>query len=161
MDIQEVAGDQVAFREIFGAFLGLSVLFVASMVMGFMIIEDKESRMLQALGISPLSRREYVAARGILVLAIALVLVFGGLLLLGLSGFDYLQILAISLVASLVAILAGFVIGALSGNQIAGIANVKFGMLLFILPALLTLVIPGAVLGGALLGAHLLDLRQL
>jgi ABC-2 type transport system permease protein len=140
--IQEVAGDQVAFREIFGAFVGLAVLFVASMVMGFMIIEDKESRMLQALGISPLSRREYVAARGLLVLALGLILVFGGLLLMGVSGFDYLQIASIAVVASLVAILAGFVIGSLSSNQIAGIANVKFGMLLFLLPALLTLVIP-------------------
>jgi ABC-2 type transport system permease protein len=140
--MREIEGDQVAFREIIGSIVGLAVLFVASMVMGFMIIEDKESRMLQALGISPLSRREYVAARGLLVLALALILVFGALLLLGLGSFDYLQIAAIAVVASLVAILAGFVIGSLSSNQIAGIANVKFGMLLFLLPALLTLVIP-------------------
>lgn len=140
--ILEVAGDQIPFREVLGAFIGLGVLFVSSMVMGFQIIEDRESRMLQALGVSPLGRSEYVVARALLVLAVSLVLVFGSLWLMGLAGFDHLQILAVTVVSSLVAVLAGFVIGALSSNQIAGIANVKFGFLLFLLPALLTLFIP-------------------
>lgn len=138
----EVAAAPFPFREVFGAFLALSALVISSTVMGLMIVEDKESRVMLALGVSPLARSEYIAARSLLAFGLALLVTFGSLWLLGVTAFDHLQLLAALLATLLVAGLMGFLVGAISANQIAAIANLKFGILLFLLPALLTLVLP-------------------
>ncbi len=137
-----VGGDRFPFRAVVGAFMTLAVGFIAAMVMGFHIIEDKESAMMSALGVSPLNRREYIGTRAITVVTVSVILVFGSLWTLGLTAFDYLQVLAIALVSSLIAVVLGFLIGALSANQIAGVANVKFGVLLMMAPAFFALLAP-------------------
>ncbi len=140
--MEDVAGPQYPMLEMIGAFLAVSAIFIASMVMGFHIVEDKETGMMQALGVSPLGRREYIAARSLLVFALAVVIIFGSLWLLGLSGFDHLKIMTVVIVGGVVSALVGFVLGALSSNQITAIANIKFGLLLMLMPVFLTLVIP-------------------
>lgn len=142
-DAVVLPGDRLPYREIIGAFVALSVLFISGISMGFHIVEDKESRMMLALGASPLGRREYVAARALLAAAISTVSVFGSLWILGLGGFDHLQVLALTVTSTLAVALMGFVIGALSANQVAGIATVKFGFLLIVGPAAASLFVDG------------------
>ncbi|MFZ5824993.1 MAG: ABC transporter permease [Bacillota bacterium] len=139
---ESVRGQETPYREIVGAFLALGAAFMASIVMGFHIIEDKESRMMSALGVSPLTRREYIATRAVTATFVSVVLVFGSLWAMGLTSFDHLQILAVTLATCLLAILLGFLIGALSPNQIAGVANVKFGVILVMIPAIMALLVP-------------------
>lgn len=139
---EAVRGAETPYREIVGAFLALGAAFIASIVMGFHIIEDKESRMMAALGVSPLTRREYIATRSITALFLSVILVFGSLWSMGLTAFDHLQMLVITVVTGLLAILLGFLIGALSPNQIAGVANVKFGVILVMIPAIMVLLVP-------------------
>lgn len=143
LDSAVVTGDRLPYREIIGAFVALSVLFISGISMGFHIIEDKESRMMLALGASPLGRREYVAARALLAAAISTVSVFGSLWILGLGRFDHLQVLALTVISTLAVALVGFAIGALSANQVAGIATVKFGFLLIVGPAAASLFVEG------------------
>ncbi|HYF94489.1 MAG TPA: ABC transporter permease [Symbiobacteriaceae bacterium] len=139
---EAVTDGQVPFREIIGAFYGVSILFMSAIVMGLHIIEDKESRMLLALGASPLGRREYVAARSIMAACVAIALTFACLWILGLTAFDHLQMLSVALTTCIAVALAGFLIGAVSANQIAGLASIKFGFLLILAPAIATLFIP-------------------
>ncbi len=140
--VEDVGGPQFPMLEMVGAFLAVSAIFIASMVMGFHIVEDKETGMMQALGVSPLGRREYVLARSLLVFGLSVVIIFGTLWLLGLTAFDHLKLLAVVVVGGVVSALVGFVLGALSSNQITAIANIKFGLLIMLMPAFLTLVIP-------------------
>ncbi len=138
----EVAPTPFPFRELMGAFFALGVLSISSVVMSLNIVEDRESGTMRAMGVTPLGRGEYVLARSLLAGGLMLLTVFGSLWLLGLTGFNYLQVLVAVLVAALFAVLIGFVIGAISGNQIAALANIKFGVLLFLLPSFLTLLLP-------------------
>jgi ABC-2 type transport system permease protein len=140
--MEEVGQTTQLFREWFAVFITLSVLFLGSIVMGLHIVEDKETRMILALGVSPLTRRIYIAARSLLAVGLSLVLVFGSLIVMGLTHFNGWQILSVTLAGALAAILFGFVMGALSSNQIHGIANLKFGFLLVLLPGILTLLLP-------------------
>jgi len=140
--MEEVGEAGVPYRQWIGAFVALSVSFLASIIMGLHIIEDKETGMMQALGVTPLQRRTYVLARGLFVVGMALVAVFSSLLALGLTDFAGGQMVAATLASSLAAVLFGFVLGAASGNQITGIANLKFGFLLVLLPAVLTILLP-------------------
>lgn len=137
----DVAGPQFPFRELIGAFTAVGAFFLAGTVMALHIVEDKESRIMQ-LGVSPMGRLEYVAARSLLVALMSAATISGSLWLLGITHFDYLQLLLAIAVGGLAAVLVGFIIGAISGNQIAAIANIKFGALLFLMPPFVTLVIP-------------------
>ncbi|HWI62246.1 MAG TPA: ABC transporter permease [Symbiobacteriaceae bacterium] len=139
---EDVSGGALPFRELLGAFFALSALFISAIVMGLHIIDDKESRMMLALGASPLGRREYVAARGLTAAVLGVLLCFGSLWIMGLTGFDHLQVLAVALVTAVTVALAGFLIGATSANQIAGLATIKFGFLAVLAPAIATLFIP-------------------
>lgn len=143
-EMVEVGEAGVPYREWIGAFVALSVTFLASIIMGLHIIEDKESGMMQALGVTPLHRRTYVLARSVFVVLMAVLAVFSSLLALGLTAFPPGQLLLATLASSLTAVLFGFALGAASGNQITGIANLKFGFLLVLLPAVLTIFLPDA-----------------
>lgn len=138
----DVAEAPFPFREMIGAFMALSMLCIGSVVMSLHIVEDKECRIMQALGVSPLSRGEYVMARSLLALIVTLVIVFSALWLLGIVAFQHLHMLLAVVIAALFAVLIGFVIGAISSNQIAAIAHIKFSVLLFLLPSILTLLLP-------------------
>lgn len=112
------------------------------MLIGFSIIEDKETGTLSALAVSPLSRAEYVAGRSAVGLVLALVLVFGSLLIFGAGPFNVWQVLVVSLGGVFLAVLYGLYTGSVSENQISGIATVKFGGLIFMVAPVLTAVIP-------------------
>lgn len=138
----EVTAARVPLRELMGAYLALGALFLTGTMMGFHIIEDKESRMLAALWVTPLSPRTYVAARSLLVVALSAVLVQAAVRLMGLTEFNSLHLLLVTLAGGLTAVLLGFLIGALSNNQISGIANLKFVSILVLLLPGLSLVLP-------------------
>jgi len=138
----EVQGDQIPYKQWIATFMGVTVLFLSSIIMGLHLIEDKETRMTLALGVSPLRRSTFVVARSAFVVLFSQVAVFGGLWALGVRDFNPVQILALTVIGSLSSILFGFLVGAISSNQIAGLANIKFGFLMILLPGLLTLLIP-------------------
>lgn len=64
VSLEQGGDDRIPCREVAGAIAALSVIFISGFLAGLHIIEDKESNMMQALGVSPLGRREYIAARG-------------------------------------------------------------------------------------------------
>lgn len=136
-----VGQDATPYREWVGAFATLASLFFGGIVLAFYLIEDKETGMAQALGVSPLTRRTYVSARIALMVLLTLVIVYASLALLGLRGHNPWHLLAAALVGALPALLFGLAVGAMSGNQVTGLANIKFGFLLVLLPAVLHLML--------------------
>ncbi|MGM0366337.1 MAG: ABC transporter permease [Actinomycetota bacterium] len=112
-------------KEYTAIILILMVILVAGMVMGFNIIDEKESGAIRAIAITPLRLWQYLAARGILVLGFSLLLTaITSLILLG-AGFSFLKLMAGTIFSSGMGILLGLVIGGAADNQIKGIALIK------------------------------------
>jgi len=130
-------------RDWIAVFYGIGALLVGGVIMGFTIIEDKENQTMPALGVSPLSHAEYIAARSALVVLFSLAMVLVSLWVLG-ATFNPLQILAVTLLGVPVGLLVGFCVGALSSDTIGGIANLKFANLVVTAPGGLTFFIPDA-----------------
>jgi ABC-2 type transport system permease protein len=137
--IETVGEARVPYRAWVAAFIALSVTYMASIIMGLQLIEDKESGMMQALGVTPLRQQTYILARSLYVFLLAQIVVFGSLLAMGATALAVLPLAATTLAGALGAVLLGFALGAISSNQLSGIANLKFGFLLVLVPAIASL----------------------
>lgn len=129
-------------RPVLAIILAMMAMFMGGMFIGFNIIEDKETGTLTAMGVTPMSRFEYVAGRSLLGLVLSVVLVFGGLYTFGAGPFDPGQVLVVSVAGAFLAVIYGLYTGSISENQISGIAAIKFGALFFLLGPILTAVLP-------------------
>ncbi|HCW51327.1 MAG TPA: hypothetical protein DGR79_04570 [Clostridiales bacterium] len=151
-DILEPGGLEVAredlgrvaspLKPVLAIILALTAMMIGGMMIGFSIIEDKETGVLSAVAVSPMSRFEYVAGRSILGFVLSVVLVYGSLYTMGAGPFDFWQVLVVTLPGTFLAVIFGFYIGALGENQISGIAAAKFGSLPFLVGPILTAVLP-------------------
>lgn len=130
------------FKPLMAIALALLSMLIGGMLIGFSIIEDKETGTLAALAVSPLSRAEYVAGRSAAGLGLALALVFGSLWIFGAGPFNGWQLLAVSLGGAFLAVIYGLYTGSVSENQIGGIATVKVGSLVFLVAPVLAAIIP-------------------
>jgi hypothetical protein len=95
------------------------------MVVGFLLLDERDARTLTALRVTPLSMRRYLAYR------IALPLTFGtastviGYPLIGMSPLPFTSLIAIAVVAGFSAPLLALVLAATAPNKVAGLAVVK------------------------------------
>jgi ABC-2 type transport system permease protein len=127
-------------RSFFTEYIAIVFIMIAillgSLVMSFNIIEDKETRAIRALGVSPLSMLEMTLARGLFALILGLILVVGSALILAGTSINY-GLLVIGFLFSIgLPVLIGYTIGGLADNQLKAIAILKFVMLVYLtLPA--------------------------
>ena len=117
-------------------------LVLAATLVSLNIVEDKETGSITSLAAAPLTRWEYLAGKGMLGLGITLLMVFTALYLMGAGPFDPAKVLVVTLGGFVSGALVGFYVGAISDNQIAAIAGLKVGNLLFLMVPLITLVLP-------------------
>lgn len=135
-------GKKSHLKEYMASFLALAGMLIGGMLIGLNIIDEKEEDTIRALSVSPLRRSEFVIARSVFGILLSIILVFVGLWVLGISNIPYLQVLFITLAGIILTVIFGFFLGSVSNNQINGIANLKFGALVFLLPAVLSFVVP-------------------
>ncbi|MTI65326.1 MAG: ABC transporter permease [Firmicutes bacterium] len=105
-------------------------IMLGGMIIGFNIIEEKENNTLNALTVSPMNRKEFICGKSIIGIIIPIIQSLLMLWILDLFHVNIFMILVLIVSSSLIAIVLGFLIGVLSNNQIAGIANMKGLMLL-------------------------------
>jgi fluoroquinolone transport system permease protein len=109
---------------IMGGFL-MTAPGIVGMVIGFLLLDERDACTLMALRVTPLSMRRYLAYR------VALPLVFGtastlvGYPLIGISPLPVTSLLAITGVAGLAAPLLAFVLATAAPTKVAGFAMVK------------------------------------
>jgi ABC-2 type transport system permease protein len=116
-------------------FIMIAVL-LGALLMSFNLIEDKETRAIRALGVSPLSMLELTLARGLFALLLSLVLVTGTALILVGTAVNYGLLLVGFLFSAALPVLIGYIIGGLADSQLKAIAILKFMMLVYLsLPA--------------------------
>ncbi|MFO7928878.1 MAG: ABC transporter permease [Candidatus Humimicrobiaceae bacterium] len=132
-----VLGDNRSLLKQYTAiFLILMSILMAGMMVGFNIIDEKETGAIKALSISPIKLAHLLLARSIIVLALSLLLsVASSVILLGVS-INFWKLIVGVIFSSSLGILLGITVGGIADNQIKGIAVVKVLSLPFtLLPA--------------------------
>ncbi|MFZ5353736.1 MAG: ABC transporter permease [Bacillota bacterium] len=109
----------------------LMAIILSGIVIGLNIIEEKESKTISALSITPMRRMEFILGKSTAGFILPIIELFAILWILNMLHVNLLMMLIMTVSSSLIAIIFGFLIGVLSSNQISGIANMKF-LLLFV-----------------------------
>jgi ABC-2 type transport system permease protein len=117
-------------------------LLLGALVMAFNIIEDKETRALKALGVSPLSLLEMSLARGLFALLLSLAIVLVTTLILVGPRVNYPLLLAGFGFSMALPMLIGYIVGGLADNQLKAIAILKFFMLVYLTLPIVSIFIP-------------------
>jgi len=105
-------------------------IILSGMVIGLNIVEEKESQTMSALSVSPMRRMEFILGKSLIGLLLPVAETIIVLWAAGITDINLVMILAMTVASSLVAIIMGFLMGVLSSNQIAAIANMKFLLLI-------------------------------
>jgi fluoroquinolone transport system permease protein len=98
---------------------------IVGMVIGFLLLDERDSRTLMALRTTPLSMRRYLAYRIALPLGVGTASTLIGYPLIGILPLPFPTLLAIALVAGLSAPLLALVLATAAPNKVAGFAVVK------------------------------------
>jgi ABC-2 type transport system permease protein len=122
-------------------FIMIGVL-LGALVMAFNTIEDKETRAIKALGVSPLSILELTAARGLFAILLGVGIVLATTFILVGNSISYLLLLAALGFSLGLPVLTGYLIGGLADSQLKAIALLKFYMMVYLTLPIVTIFIP-------------------
>ncbi|SCY97260.1 ABC transporter permease [Alkaliphilus peptidifermentans] len=117
-----------SIREYSAIIMILTSILLAGVIMGFNIIDEKETRAIHAISVSPVKMMDYVIGRGLIGIIFSLILgLLTSIIIMGFN-LDWLMLIVVILVSSLLGILVGFFLGFLANNQVSGIAIMKVTM---------------------------------
>jgi fluoroquinolone transport system permease protein len=108
---------------------------VVGMVIGFLLLDERDARTLMALRVTPLSMQRYLAYRIVLPLIVGTLATLAGYPLIGVSPLPFTSLVPIALVASLWAPLLALVLATAAPNKVAGFAVMKALNAVNLLPA--------------------------
>ncbi|MEW6243272.1 MAG: ABC transporter permease [Bacillota bacterium] len=109
----------------------LGSVITGGLVIALSIVEDRESRSLQALAVSPLNTLEYLLAKSALGSLIAVFLSLASALVLMGTAINYVRLTAATLSSLGIGLLFGLLIGHVAHNQLTAIAAIKILILPF------------------------------
>ena len=109
---------------IMGGYL-MSAPGIVGMVIGFLLLDERDARTLTALRVTPVSIRRYLAYRICGPLIVATVTTLLGYAIVEITPLPFGQLLAISVVAAMSAPLIALVLATAAPNKVAGFAVVK------------------------------------
>ena len=103
----------------------LMVTVLGGIIIGLNIIEEKESHTISALNVTTMNMAEFVMGKSLLGFLLPIAQAYLILWILDMFYVNKLMVLAMILAGSLLSVIFGFLIGVISGSQIAGITNMK------------------------------------
>lgn len=131
-------------KETAASMLILSSIIIGGLLIGLNMVEEKENKAIQGIAVSPMTMFEYIGARAIGALAVAMVLsIASSIILIGFNA-DYTRIIIGILLSVLFSIIVGLVMGGLSNDQMSAIAIMKVSMLFIVWIPLGSLFVPKA-----------------
>lgn len=98
---------------------------IVGMVIGFLLLDERDAQTLKALRVTPLSIRRYLTYRITLPLLVGTGTTLVGYPMIGISPLPFTSLLAIAIVAGLAAPLIALILAAVAPNKVAGFAVVK------------------------------------
>lgn len=108
-----------------GGFLTVFMSVLGGMVILINLIEEKQSKTLTAVNVSPIKRKEFVIGKGLLGFMLPIVGGIGGLLIMNYGQINYLMALVVLASISMISIIIGFIIGVTNSDVIGGISSMK------------------------------------
>ncbi|GAA0177671.1 hypothetical protein SH2C18_08580 [Clostridium sediminicola] len=103
----------------------IAAIVIGGMVMGFSIIEEKETRVGRAYSVSPLKFGEYIISKSLITGVLGLILaIMSTVILLG-NGINYGHLIVGIIFSIGFALIFGFIIGGYADNLMTGIAIMK------------------------------------
>ena len=98
---------------------------IVGMVIGFLLLDERDARTLSALRVTPLSMRQYLAYRVVSPLIVGTASTLVGYPLIGITPISFRSLLVIAAVAGVSAPLLALVLASAAPNKVAGFAVVK------------------------------------
>lgn len=130
MNVVDVQFSDIGVKTSPVAIIGLVSIAIVALVLGGMvvsmnIIEEKESMTFSALNTTPLTRTQFMIGKSLAGSIIAVVQIMASFYIFGFGNVNFLQVLFISVTGLSVVIIMGFILGLVSPNQMAAVANMK------------------------------------
>jgi len=122
--------------------LMMVAVMIGALVMGFLMVDDKETKAIQALAVSPLTMGQYMLARGLFAIAFSTIIALIISAILAGSSVNYALLLAGFLVASGVGLVIGYILGGFANNQLEAIGLIKIVMFAYLTIPVLTIFVP-------------------
>lgn len=116
------------------SFLTIGIPAVFGMVIGFLLLDERDEGSLIGLQVTPLSLNNYLVYRLGIPIALTLVLVLVGLPLAGITTFSLGQLVLLGLVSAPMAPLLAVFLAAFASNKVQGFALSKGVGILFVAP---------------------------
>jgi fluoroquinolone transport system permease protein len=120
---------------IMGAYL-MTAPGIVAMVIGFLLVDERDCRTLTALRVTPLSMRHYLAYRIVLPLLLGTTATVIGYPLVGVAPMPYSWLWPLALVGALTAPLQALAVAVAAPNKVAGFAVVKVMNAVSLVPAI-------------------------
>lgn len=114
-----------------GAMLLLSCLLIASLITSMNIVDEKESKAIKAISVTPVSMMDFLKSHMMLSLGCSLFLGTVSCIIYSGYSINYINLLLSTIASVGVSLSAGFLIGSLADNMISAIAVLKVIMLFF------------------------------
>jgi ABC-2 type transport system permease protein len=140
-NVRELGRKNSPVAAVEAASLFLMLFILSGAVIGFNIIEEKESQTLSALTVTPMKRYEFITGKSLTGVLLPLILGYILLWLLGIKDVDFGKLFVMTVFGTIISVVIGFIVGSLSSNQISGIANLK----------ILAIVLSGSIVGALML----------
>jgi len=144
-DYEEVnlgAGGSIVF-DLVALGLIMGTLFLAGTLSGFTIVDDRDTKAIQALAVSPTRVSEYAVARGLLATALGAAVAAGVNYIMVGRSVSVLRLLTLAALSGPLSALVGMVTGLFSHNQITAIAMLKIAMPAYLAIPLGAILVPG------------------
>ncbi len=98
---------------------------IVGIVVGFMLLDERDERTLTALAVTPLPPETYIAYRLVVPMAVGFIATLIAFPLAGLMPIAFTDLIAVTAVSTLTAPVSALVIGSLASNKVAGFAVQK------------------------------------
>lgn len=139
---EELRASRSQIGEYGAVVLVMLAVMIGALVMGFLMVDDKETRAIQALAVSPLTIPQYLLARGLFATTFSTIIALISAAILAGSAVNYVLLLVGFLVASGVGLIIGYVLGGFAGTQLEAIGLIKIVMFAYMTIPVLTIFVP-------------------
>lgn len=141
-EARSVGESSSLFREILFLSLIMLALLLGGVVSGFNIIDEKDTKAVNALAVTPLGLHRYIAARTLGAVVVAALVTFGTALILVGSAINYLLLAAVIAASILIIAALTLSVGGFASNQVSAIAVIKVLMPIYLALPIVSLFVP-------------------
>lgn len=119
-------------KEITASLLLLTSVLIGGFIIGLSIVEEKESKSMRALAVSPIRMVDFVVSHTIICLITSIILSLISIFILMGTKVNYGQVIIASVATTGLGVVLGLLIGLLADNLISAIAVIKVLLFIFI-----------------------------